>query len=201
MIQSCSFFTNVTYMKILMHKNDIPDGLLADASAIAVDTEAMGLMPHRDRLCLVQLSAGDGICHLVQFDTYNNATNLTKILKDKNIIKIFHYARFDVMIMYKYLGAMTENIYCTKIASKLVRTYSDKHSLLALCKILLDVDISKEQTCTDWGSPILTEEQKKYAATDVLYLHKLKEKLDILLERENRVEIAQKCFDFIPTRV
>ncbi len=185
---------------IYLHKNDLPSDLLQSRS-IAIDTETMGLLPHRDRLCLAQFSIGDGNAHLVQFDNYEESHNIQNILTNESILKIFHYARFDVMMLYKYLGVMTKNIYCTKIASKLVRTYTSKHSLLELCKELLNIEISKEQTCTDWGNSEITKEQQEYAANDVLYLHKLKEKLDVMLKREGRVELAKSCFDFLETRV
>lgn len=171
------------------------------APIIAVDTEAMGLMPYRDRLCLAQLSNGDGEAHLVQFTNYDKADNLKKLLADESITKVFHYARFDVMMMYKYLGVMTKNIYCTKIVSRLVRTYSNRHSLQELCFELLGFTLSKEQTSTDWGKKDLTKAQKEYAANDVLYLHKIKDKLDIMLEREKRTDIAKECFRFLETRV
>lgn len=187
-------------MDILMYKNDIPDNLL-EYEIIAIDTETMGLCPHRDRLCLVQLCAGDSVCHIVQFDKFDKANNLKKLLTNSKITKIFHYARFDIMMLYKHLSIMTNNLYCTKIASKLVRTYTEKHGLLSLCKSLLNIEISKEQTCTDWGAETLTEEQKLYAANDVLYLHALKEKLDVLLTREGRMQTAKKCFEYLPTRV
>ena len=187
-------------MDILMYKNDIPDNLL-EYEIIAIDTETMGLCPHRDRLCLVQLCAGDSVCHIVQFDKFDKANNLKKLLTNGKITKIFHYARFDIMMLYKHLSIMTNNLYCTKIASKLVRTYTEKHGLLSLCKSLLNIEISKEQTCTDWGAETLTEEQKLYAANDVLYLHALKEKLDVLLTREGRMQTAKKCFEYLPTRV
>ena len=187
---------------LFLCKNDLPDEFLqAIKTSVAVDTETMGLMPHRDRLCLAQFSLGDGNAYLVQFFDYSKANNIMRLLSDPKILKIFHYARFDIMMLYKYLGAMAKNVYCTKIASKLSRTYAQKHSLLDLCKEVLNVEISKEQTCTDWGSESLTEEQKEYAANDVLYLHQLKEKLDVLLKREGRLELAKSCFDFLETRV
>ena len=187
---------------IFLHKNDLPDEFVRNiTNSVAIDTEAMGLMPHRDRLCLAQFSLGDGNAHLVQFFEYSNAVNIKNLLADTKILKIFHYARFDIMMLYKYLGVMTKNVYCTKIASKLSRTYAQHHGLLDLCKEILGVEISKEQTCTDWGCGRLTEEQKEYAANDVLYLHKLKEKLDEFLEREGRFELAQNCFNFLETRV
>lgn len=168
---------------------------------MAVDTEAMGLNNHRDRLCVVQLSGGDGHAHLVQIDpeTYH-APNLKKLLTDKNITKIFHFARFDVAIIHKYLGVWTEPVYCTKIASKLVRTYTDSHGLKDLCQELLSVKISKQQQSSDWGIEKLSKAQIEYAASDVLYLHRLKDVLDEMLEREGRKEIAYQCFDFLKTR-
>ena len=186
---------------VYLHVNDLPDEFLQDVGSVAVDTEAMGLLPHRDRLCLAQFSLGDGNAHLVQFSDYSEACNVKRILADPSVLKIFHYARFDIMMLYQYLGVMTKSIYCTKIASKLVRTYTSKHSLLELCKELLNVEISKEQTCTDWGAGQLSEDQKQYAANDVLYLHKLKEKLDTMLSREGRTALAQSCFNFLETRV
>lgn len=186
---------------IYTFNNDLPDDFIQDINSVAIDTETMGLLPYRDRLCLAQFSKGDGNACLVKFDNYDQAKNIKYLLKDKQILKIFHYARFDIMMLYKYLGVMTENIYCTKIASKLIRTYTSKHSLLNLCKDLLNIEISKEETCTDWGAKELTNEQKEYAANDVLYLHKIKEKLDEMLIRENRVDIAKNCFEFLKTRV
>ena len=183
-----------------MHKNDLPDSFLKDVHSVAIDTEATGLMPHRDRLCLVQVSKGDEDCHLIQFDNFNKAKNLKSILDDEKILKIFHYGRFDIMMLYNSFNVFARNVYCTKIASKLVRTYTSKHSLLDLCHELLGVEIVKEQGCTDWAKPNLTEAQKVYAATDVLYLHRLKEKLDEMLVRENRMTLAQKCFDFLDAR-
>ena len=187
---------------IFLHTNDLPaEFVRAITNSVAIDTETMGLLPHRDRLCLAQFSLGDGNAHLVQFFEYSNAVNIKNLLADTKILKIFHYARFDIMMLYKYLGAMTKNVYCTKIASKLSRTYAQHHGLLDLCKEILGVEISKEQTCTDWGCEKLTDEQKEYAANDVLYLHQLKEKLDVVLRREGRFELAQNCFNFLETRV
>lgn len=187
---------------IYLHRDDLPDDFVRLVrTSVAIDTETMGLMPHRDRLCLAQFSSGDGSAYLVQFFDYSKARNIMRLLSDAKVLKIFHYARFDVMMLYKYLGVMAKNIYCTKIASKLSRTYAPKHGLLDLCKEVLGVEISKEQTCTDWGKQNLTEEQKEYASNDVLYLHQLKEKLDGLLKREGRFELAQNCFDFLETRV
>ena len=186
---------------IYTYVNDLPNKILKDLKSIAIDTETTGLLPHRDRLCIAQFSTGDGNAYIVKFEDYTKAKNIEKMLSDDGILKIFHYARFDVMMIYKNLGIMTKKIYCTKIASKLVRTYTSKHSLLELCKELLAVEISKEQTCTDWGKPELTEEQQIYAANDVLYLHKIKIKLDEMLEREKRTDLAKSCFDFLETRV
>ncbi|MBM3468041.1 MAG: ribonuclease D [Alphaproteobacteria bacterium] len=188
-------------MKIQLYKNDLPDGLDL-GNLVAIDTEAMGLRPHRDRLCLVQLSAGDGHCHLVQFPKreYEKAHNLKRLLKDQKVTKLFHFARFDVMILFHTFGVMATPLYCTKIASKLIRTFTDKHSLKDLCKELLKVEISKQEQTSDWGAEELTSDQLRYAATDVLHLHALKSRLDGLLERENQMEIAQACFSFIPTR-
>ena len=188
-------------MKIQLYKNDLPDGLDL-GNLVAIDTEAMGLRPHRDRLCLVQLSAGDGHCHLVQFPKreYERAHNLKRLLKDQKVTKLFHFARFDVMILFHTFGVMATPLYCTKIASKLIRTFTDKHSLKDLCKELLKVEISKQEQTSDWGAEELTSDQLRYAATDVLHLHALKSRLDGLLERENQMEIAQACFSFIPTR-
>lgn len=187
-------------MTIFLHENDIPNDLDL-GSVVAVDSETMGLKLHRDRLCVVQLSDGNGDAHLVRFeqDTYD-APNLKKLLGDPSIQKIFHFARFDVAAFQVYLGIETQNVYCTKIVSKMVRTYTDRHGLKELCKVLIGVDISKAQQCSDWGSTDLTEDQQKYAASDVLYLHLIKDKLDEMLEREGRKELAQSCFDFINTR-
>jgi ribonuclease D len=189
-------------MKIHLHQGDIPDNL-SFGSIVAVDTETMGLKPHRDRLCLVQLSAGDGDCHLVKFDRdgYAGAKNLKKLVADPSVLKLFHFARFDVTMLYHFLGVMTNSIYCTKIASKLVRTYTDKHGLKDLSKEFLNISVSKEERTSYWGAESLTEEQQKYAATDVLYLHQFKEQLDMMLNREGRMDLAQACFDFIPYRV
>ena len=187
-------------MPIDLYRGDLPSGLNL-GSVVAIDSETMGLKPQRDRLCLIQLSSGDGNAHLVQFERCNyTAPNLVKLLEDPDITKVFHYARFDVAIIKKYLRAQTNSIYCTKIASKLVRTYTDKHGLKDLCKELLDLDLSKQQQSSDWGAKNLTEEQKKYAASDVLYLHKIKEILDQRLLREERDELAAFCFEFLQTR-
>ena len=187
-------------MPIDLYRGDLPPGLNL-GPVVAIDSETMGLKPQRDRLCLIQLSSGDGNAHLVQFERCNyNAPNLVKLLVDPNIKKVFHYARFDVAIIKKYLKAQTNSIYCTKIASKLVRTYTDKHGLKDLCKELLNHDLSKQQQSSDWGAKNLTEDQKIYAASDVLYLHKIKEILDQRLLREERDKLAAFCFEFLQTR-
>lgn len=187
-------------MKIHLHKNDLPADIHFGKS-VAIDTEAMGLNPLRDRLCVVQLSSGNGECHLVQMlpEAKYKAPQLSQLLEDPHILKIFHYARFDVAILNHYLQVKTGPIYCTKIASKLARTYTDRHGLKDLCAELLDVELNKEAGSSDWGQNQLTKEQEKYAGSDVLYLHRLKEKLDMMLARENRNEVAQKYFDFLPT--
>lgn len=186
-------------MAITLHKGDLPEGLLF-GDIVAVDSETMGLNPHRDRLCLVQLSRGDGDAHLVQFVDGYDAPNLVKLLADPAITKLFHFGRFDVAMFYQYLGVLTAPVYCTKIASKLTRTYTDRHGLRDLCRELLDVEISKQQQTSDWGAAELTEEQLAYAASDVLYLHQLKARFDKLLEREGRRDIAEACFGFLPIR-
>ena len=183
-------------MTIHLHKNDLPDGLNFSGS-IAVDTETLGLKPMRDRLCLVQLSAGDGTAHIVQFDGQNyDAPNLKALLADRAIVKIFHYARFDLAIIAHYLNVHAAPLWCTKIASKLVRTYTDKHGLKDLCRELLDIDLSKAQQSSDWGASQLSDAQLDYAAADVLHLHALKKHLEAMLERENRATMAQACFEF-----
>ena len=187
-------------MPINLYRGDLPSGLNL-GPVVAIDSETMGLKPQRDRLCLIQLSSGDGNAHLVQFERCKyTAPNLVKLFEDPDITKVFHYARFDVAIIKKYLKVRTTSIYCTKIASKLVRTYTDKHGLKDLCKELLNVDLSKQQQSSDWGAKNLTEEQKTYAASDVLYLHKIKEILDQRLLREERDELAAFCFEFLQTR-
>jgi ribonuclease D len=187
-------------MKIKLHKNDLPEDIQWGDS-VAIDTETLGLNPFRDRLCLAQLSAGDGVCHAVQFEPGQYAApNLKKLLTDRKVTKLFHYARFDVAVFRRYLGVMTGPIYCTKIASKLVRTYTDKHGLKDLVKELLGTDLSKEQQSSDWGAPTLTEKQLAYAANDVAYLHRLREALDTMLAREGRTELARACFQFLPAR-
>ena len=187
-------------MTITLYKGDLPDGLDL-GSIVAVDSETMGLDPHRDRLCLVQLSSGDGNAHLVQLDrdTYD-APNLKALLSDKTATKLFHFARFDVAVLSKYLGVTTTPVYCTKIASRLVRTYTDRHGLKDLCRELLGLDMSKQQQSSDWGADTLSEAQQTYAASDVLYLHDLKTRLDLMLARENRSDLAAECFKFLPVR-
>lgn len=168
---------------------------------VAIDSETMGLHPERDRLCLVQLSAGDGFCHAVQFPRGGyRAPNLARMLTNPAVTKLFHFGRFDIAMLSRHLGVTTEPVYCTKIASKLVRTFTDKHGLKELCKELLGVELSKQQQTSDWGAAQLSEEQLRYAASDVLHLHALKAKLDELLAREGRTELAERCFRFLPTR-
>jgi ribonuclease D len=183
-----------------LHRGDLPGGLLF-GEAVAIDTEAMGLNPHRDRLCLVQLSRGDGDAHLVQFAAgLYDAPNLKRLLVDPDVVKLFHFARFDIAILYHYLGVMPQPLYCTKIASRLVRTFTDRHGLRDLCKDLLGIELKKEQQSSDWGATTLSEEQLRYAAADVLHLHALRTRLDTMLEREKRTELARNCFDFLPAR-
>jgi len=187
-------------MTIHLYKNDLPEGL-DFGSAVAIDTETMGLNPIRDRLCLVQLSSGDGNAHLVQFDGSDySAPNLIKLLEDENILKIFHFGRFDIAVMEAYLGANTAPVYCTKIASRLTRTFTDRHGLKDLCRELLQIELNKGQQTSDWGAETLSEDQKTYAASDVLYLHQLREKLEMMLAREGRAQVAQACFEFLPVR-
>ena len=187
-------------MTITLHKGDLPNTVNFSGS-VAIDTETMGLNPNRDRLCLVQLSSGDGNAHLVQIAKgQNKAPNLKKILEDQKLIKIFHYARFDVAVLKKYLSVDVAPSYCTKIASKLVRTYTDRHGLKDLTRELLDVDISKQQQSSNWGAENLSSAQLEYAASDVYYLHKMMDKLNQMLKTSERTKIAQECFDFIPTR-
>ena len=194
---------NVLTPQIFLHHNDLPEGVNFTHS-VAVDTETMGLKPQRDRLCLIQLSGGDGVCHLVQFSPGQkpyHAPRLKKMLENPAIQKIFHFGRFDLHVLKFYLGVDCTPVYCTKIASKLVRTFTDRHGLKDLCKDLLEIEISKQQQSSDWGAATLTADQQKYAASDVLYLHLLKEKLDILLKREGRLDIAKNCFHFLNTRI
>lgn len=185
---------------IKLHRYDLP-GSVRFTGSVAIDTETMGLQPHRDRLCLVQLSAGDGTAHLVQFpEPKFDAPNLKAMLADKSVLKLFHFARFDVAVLRHYLGVSVAPVYCTKIASRLTRTFTDKHGLKDLVKDLCDVDLSKQQQSSDWGAPDLTPEQMRYAASDVLHLHAMKAKLDAMLAREGRTDLAQACFDFLPHR-
>lgn len=188
-------------MAITLHKGDLPDGLLF-GDLVAIDTETMGLDPHRDRLCLVQLSRGDGDAHLVQFPVGEpyDAPNLKRLLTDPGVTKLFHYGRFDIAVMNRYLGVLASPVWCTKIASKLVRTYTDRHGLRDLCNILLGVEISKQQQSSDWGAEHLSDEQLAYAASDVLHLHRLKAILEELLDREGRRGIADACFAYLPVR-
>ncbi len=182
------------------YKSDLPDGLDL-GPIVAIDCETMGLNPHRDRLCVVQLSGGDGNAHIVQIQKgQTKAPNLCAMLENPDVLKLFHFGRFDIAAMLNAFGALTAPVYCTKIASRLVRTYTDRHGLKNLLHELLDIDISKQQQSSDWGSETLSNAQLDYAASDVLYLHKLREKLDAMLEREGRAEIAQACFDFLPMR-
>ena len=187
-------------MKYILHHGDIP-GDVEITKAVAVDTEALGLNHRRDRLCLVQIRMENGPAHLVRIERGNySAPNLKALLANPDVVKIFHYARFDLGILRYYLGVVVAPVYCTKIASKLARTYADKHGLKELLRELLDVDISKQQQSSDWGATELSEQQLKYAATDVKYLHALRDKLQDMLEREGRNQLAQKCFDFLPTQ-
>ncbi len=187
-------------MTVTLHQGDLPDGLDL-GPVVAIDSETMGLRPVRDRLCVVQLSAGDGDAHLVQFAPgVYRAPNLTRLLTDPAVLKLFHFARFDVAVLQAFLGVTTAPLYCTKIASKLVRTYTDRHGLKDLCRELLGIELSKQQQSSDWGAAELTAEQQQYAASDVLHLHALKARLDVMLEREGRAEIAAACFGFLGTR-
>ena len=187
-------------MTVTYHRGDLPAGL-SFGNSVAIDSETMGLNPWRDRLCVVQLSAGDGTAHVVQLPQGEyDAPNLKALLTDPAVTKIFHFGRFDIAVMKQYLGVVTAPVYCTKIASKLVRTFTDRHGLKDLCKELLNIELSKQQQSSDWGADTLNEEQLKYAASDVLYLHQMKEKLDVMLAREGRTELAQACFEFLPAR-
>jgi ribonuclease D len=183
-----------------LYKNDLPDGLHL-GPIVAIDCETMGLNPHRDRLCVVQLSGGDGHAHIVQIEKgQTHAPNLAALLENPDVLKLFHFGRFDIAAMYNAFGALAQPVYCTKIASKLVRTFTDRHGLKYLLQDLVGVDVSKQQQQSDWGSVELTTAQMDYAASDVLYLHRLKNALDMMLAREGRVEMAQACFDFLPMR-
>ena len=183
-----------------LYDRDLPDNLDL-GSVIAVDTETMGLNPSRDRLCLVQISSGDGDAHLVQISKDQIlAPNLCKILSNPDVLKIFHFGRFDIAVLLHRFNVLCNSVYCTKIASKLVRTFTERHGLKNILQDLISVDVSKQQQSSDWGRPVLTQSQIDYAASDVLYLHKLKHELDIRLSRENRTDIAQACFEFLPRR-
>jgi len=183
-----------------LYKNDLPDGLDL-GPVVAIDCETMGLNPHRDRLCVIQMSGGDGNAHIVQVEKGQTAApNLCRMLEDPNVLKLFHFGRFDIAAMYHAFGALAAPVYCTKIASRLVRTYTDRHGLKNLTQELLGIDISKQQQMSDWGAAELTEAQLDYAASDVLHLHKLREALNKRLAREGRSEMAQACFDFLPMR-
>ena len=187
-------------MTIRVHQGDLPADFVA-GPAIAIDTETLGLRPHRDRLCVVQLSRGDGSAEVVQIARgQTRAPNLERLLADPAVTKIFHFARFDVAVLFNAFGVMTTSIYCTKIASKLVRTYTDRHGLKDLVRELLGVDLSKQQQSSDWAAPALSDAQLAYAASDVLHLHGLRQRLDMMLAREGRDEIAAACFGFLPTR-
>jgi ribonuclease D len=190
----------MTGSKIKIHHGDLPAGL-SFPNGVAIDTETLGLNPHRDRLCLVQISSGDGSAHLVKFDGKSyDAPRLKALLADPKILKIFHFARFDIAVLKQYLNVDTAPLYCTKIASKLARTYTDRHGLKDLVGELLGIEISKQQQSSDWGAQELSESQMSYAANDVLHLHEIKEKLDTMLKREGRADLAQAAFGFLPTR-
>nr|WP_254444020.1 ribonuclease D [Ruegeria sp. HKCCA4008] len=183
-----------------MYKNDLPDGLDL-GPVVAIDCETMGLNPHRDRLCVIQMSGGDGYSHIVQVDKgQTEAPNLSAMLENPDVLKLFHFGRFDIAAMYHTFGALAAPVYCTKIASRLVRTYTDRHGLKNLCQELIGVDISKQQQMSDWGAETLTDAQLDYAASDVLYLHRLRDELNKRLAREGRTEMAQACFKFLPMR-
>ena len=183
-----------------LYQGDLPDGLDL-GPVVAIDTETMGLDPRRDRLCVVQLSSGDGDAHLVQVAKgQTKAPNLERMLADPATLKLFHFGRFDIAALKNAFGVTTSPVYCTKIASKMVRTFTDRHGLKYLLQELLGIDVSKQQQTSDWGAPVLTEAQQDYAASDVLYLHRLKAELDARLAREDRADLAQACFDFLPTR-
>ncbi|MEO9467861.1 ribonuclease D [Parasphingorhabdus sp.] len=188
-------------MAVFFHEEDLPQGVLADGP-VAVDTETMGLQTLRDRLCLLQISDGGGDEHLVRFgpDSDYSAPNLKAVLADPARVKLYHFARFDLAAIEYYMGVMAEPVFCTKIASRLIRTYTDRHGLKELVRELLSQDISKQQQSSDWGGPVLSEAQQDYAASDVRFLHRLKQELEIRLDREGRTELAQACFDFLPHR-
>jgi ribonuclease D len=187
-------------MTVRLHRGDLPD-LTRYKGSVAIDTETMGLHPHRDRLCVVQLSSGDGSADVVQIPQgHADAPHLKALLADPRITKIFHFARFDIAMLYHAFGVMPQPVYCTKIASRLSRTYTDRHGLKDLVREVLNIDMSKQQQSSDWGSQSLSEAQLAYAASDVLHLHALRERLDAMLAREGRLELAQSCFEFLPTR-
>jgi len=187
-------------MAVKLYRGDLPADF-NPGTAVAIDTETLGLNPRRDRLCVVQISTGDGNAHLIQFDAgAYQAPRLKAVLESPAVLKIFHFARFDVAVLKHYIGADTSPIYCTKIASKLARTYTDKHGLKDVLRELLGIEANKQQQSSDWGSHVLSDAQKSYAAQDVLYLHELKSRLDQILEREGRMHLAKACFDFIPVR-
>ncbi|MBL9052755.1 MAG: ribonuclease D [Tabrizicola sp.] len=187
-------------MAIHLHQSDLPDGLFL-GPVVAIDTETMGLDPRRDRLCVVQLSDGSGDAHLVQvLKGQDRAANLERLLADPAVLKLFHFGRFDIAVLKQAFGITTQPVWCTKIASKLIRTFTDRHGLKYLLADLVGVDVSKQQQTSDWGSETLTDAQKDYAASDVLYLHQLKTELEARLQREGRLDLAQRCFDFLPTR-
>jgi ribonuclease D len=187
-------------MTIRLHRGDLPD-LSRYTISVAIHTETMGLNPHRDRLCVVQMSNGDGSADIVQVPKgHSDAPNLKKLLADPKILKIFHFARFDLAALYHSFGVMPQPVYCTKIASRLSRTYTDRHGLKDLVREVLSIDLSKQQQSSDWGSDALSEAQLAYAASDVLHLHALREKLDLMLAREGRMELAKACFEFLPSR-
>lgn len=187
-------------MAVELYQGDLPSGL-EFGDVVAIDTETLGLNPLRDRLCLVQLSSGDGNAHLVQIaKNLADAPNLSALLADPKVLKLFHFARFDIAVLYHTFGVMAQPLYCTKIVSRLTRTFTDRHGLKDLCKELLGVDLSKQQQTSDWGAETLTPEQLNYAASDVLHLHQLKEKLDAMLSREGREDFTHACFAFLPTR-
>jgi len=191
-------------MTITLHERDLPDGV-SFGDAVAVDSETLGLNPHRDRLCLVQLSAGDGNAHLVRVETGQagmvQAPRLKSLMADPGVTKIFHFGRFDMAVLSLRLGVMPAPVFCTKIASKIARTYTDRHGLKDLCRELIGVELSKEQQSSDWGAGRLSPEQQSYAAADVLYLHRLRAVLSAMLEREQRFDLARASFDYLPTRV
>jgi ribonuclease D len=196
-IDSTRFVNNMT---VRLHRGDLPD-LTRYTDSVAIDTETMGLHPHRDRLCVVQLSSGDGSADVVQIPKdHTDAPNLKALLANPKITKIFHFARFDIAALDNAFGVMPQPVYCTKIASRLARTYTDRHGLKDLVRELLNIDLSKQQQSSDWGSQSLSEAQLAYAASDVLHLHALRERLDIMLAREGRLALAQSCFEFLPTR-